>query len=535
MTCSEAIARVVLEANRPMRAVEIADEINQRGLYIRGDGRPLPAYQVSSVAHGSPRFRVVGGMVGLHEIQPTAAAQPPQTVEVSEDASCVLIGCVSRKEPTARQAKDLYRTTLFSRRRAYAEASGKPWLIVSALHGIVDPEQVIEPYDVRLADLAWAERHRLADRVGPDLEARFGPLENVTFEVHAGAEYMHMLTMGLRPYGVQLTNPLRGLRIGEQLAWYGRRPGHSLAHPASVSVMALPDGPPRQPGLAKRITAAFQAGALDLSLRAGAPAAGWSGMPEVLVADRMRTAGASDRDVRLLLTFTAAMDRARDADALWFAAERLFEAEPWTIAPQEVLERSLTDLADTLRRYGVSQRHRSDSAAWRVIAESLADPGTAPAVSTAVIEGRGDARELLQALQAQSPGGTDRFPFLRGPKVGPMWVRMLAHPGGGTIRSIDVLPVAVDVQVRKITEYLAVTDTGGLDLDAARPIIQAAWAGDVSENGAEGPPALDGTAAALDPALWFWAKWGCTRCERAGERLPIAGPCEACRYPTRSS
>ena len=27
------------------------------------------------------------------------------------------------------------------------------------------------------------------------------------------------------------------------------------------------------------------------------------------------------------------------------------------------------------------------------------------------------------------------------------------------------------------------------------------------------------TAAALDPALWFFGKWGCTRCEQAG-RLP---------------
>ena len=26
-------------------------------------------------------------------------------------------------------------------------------------------------------------------------------------------------------------------------------------------------------------------------------------------------------------------------------------------------------------------------------------------------------------------------------------------------------------------------------------------------------------AAALDPALWFYGKWGCTFCERAGRRL----------------
>jgi hypothetical protein len=291
--------------------------------------------------------------------------------------------------------------------------------------------------------------------------------------------------------------------------------------------------PARQPGLARRITVTFQAGKLDLSLRSDAPPAGWAGMPEVVVAERMRGAGASDHDVRLLLTFTAAMDRAREADALWFAAERLFAAEAWAFAPDQVVARSLTELADVLRRYGVSQRHGPDAAAWRVIAESLADREAARPIRVAVLDGRGDARELLEALQSSSPGGTDRFPFLRGPKIGPMWVRMLAHPGGGQVTSLEVLPVAVDVQVRKVTEYLAVTDTGALGLETARPIIQAAWSRDVVENGAEGPGILDGTAAALDPALWFWAKWGCTRCERSSRPLPIGPACQQCRFPAR--
>jgi hypothetical protein len=38
---------------------------------------------------------------------------------------------------------------------------------------------------------------------------------------------------------------------------------------------------------------------------------------------------------------------------------------------------------------------------------------------------------------------------------------------------------------------------------------------------AVGPEPLRGTAAALDPALWFWGKWGCSFCERAKRRVPI--------------
>jgi hypothetical protein len=254
-------------------------------------------------------------------------------------------------------------------------------------------------------------------------------------------------------------------------------------------------------------------------------------MPEVAVADRLRAAGADDVAVRLVLTFTAAMDRARDADRLWFRSADLYESTPWPFDPSAVTARQLTDLTDVLRTFGVSQRHGADAAAWRTIAESMSRRDTAPEAYDAVFEGRGDARELLAALQARTSAGSDRFPFLRGPKIGPMWVRMLAHPGEATLTSLEVVPVAVDVQVRKVTEYLGVTATEGLDLEAARPVIQSAWENDIRQNGAVGPPGLEGTAAALDPALWFYGKWGCTFCERAGRRLPISHACARCRFP----
>ena len=304
------------------------------------------------------------------------------------------------------------------------------------------------------------------------------------------------------------------------------RDTHALGRAAGASptVSALaPRGQARTriPGLAHELTEAFVAGELDLSQRIGAPARpGWAGMPECIVADRMRADGSSDSAVRLLLTFTATMDRARDADKLWFAAEALWHGAPWAFDPSEIVRRGLTELADMLRKHGVSQRHTPDAAAWRVLAESLSSDAIAPAVHRAVLHGEGDAAGLVRELQSTSTGGTARFPFLRGPKVGPMWVRMLAYPGAAAISSLEALPVAVDVQVRKVSEYLGAVDTGGLDLEAARPIIQAAWAEDVRAHGATGPGALTGTAAAVDPALWFWGKWGCTRCEREGKTLP---------------
>ena len=42
------------------------------------------------------------------------------------------------------------------------------------------------------------------------------------------------------------------------------------------------------------------------------------------------------------------------------------------------------------------------------------------------------------------------------------------------------------------------------------------------------PDSTANACAALDPALWFFGKWGCTFCEQAGQKLPIHPVCDGC-------
>jgi hypothetical protein len=253
-------------------------------------------------------------------------------------------------------------------------------------------------------------------------------------------------------------------------------------------------------------------------------------MPEVAAANHLRTEGASDCDVRLFITLTAAMDRARDADRLWNRSERMFVDHPWVFQPQEIATRLFAELADVLRAYGVSQRHGRDVAGWHTIGATLAGPTAAATVHRAIYEGKGDAAELLRARQAKNADGSPLLPFIQGPKIGPMWVRMLVYPGGAQITSLEVLPVAVDVQVRKVTEYLGVTRTYGQDLERVRQLIQDVWTEDARRQGATGPGLLANTAGALDPAIWFFGKWGCTWCEQAGSKIPISEICRECKF-----
>jgi hypothetical protein len=94
------------------------------------------------------------------------------------------------------------------------------------------------------------------------------------------------------------------------------------------------------------------------------------------------------------------MDRARDADVLWGRAEHLFNEAPWAFDPASLVARSLTALSDVLRRFGVSQRHTLDAAAWRTIAEALMSPLPAvDPVRIVIAQAEGTVTDLHSAIR----------------------------------------------------------------------------------------------------------------------------------------
>ena len=135
----------------------------------------------------------------------------------------LLIGCVGAKALSPAPARDLYISTLFRLRRAYADTLGLPWYVLSAKHGVVGPGEIIAPYDTRLSDLSGAHERSWRANVFAPLEAKLGPLAGRTFEFHAGKHYVEVLQPRLQAVGATVFSPLKGLRIGEQLHWYKER------------------------------------------------------------------------------------------------------------------------------------------------------------------------------------------------------------------------------------------------------------------------------------------------------------------------
>ena len=211
--------------------------------------------------------------------------------------------------------------------------------------------------------------------------------------------------------------------------------------------------------LAALISADFYGGGLDLTSRKTLPVrASWDEMPEVAAARRLTAQSVPDDVLRLFLTFIAAMDRARDAASLWRAGVALFKAHPEVFDPDRAAALPFSTLRGLLAEPGVSQRHGKDARAWHRIAESLAT-GTGSRVDKVIRRGIGDAEELLREVRGRRP-----LPMLRGPKVGPMWVRMLAdQPRMRPLPTADAceprprgidMGVTMDPSQRTTCEYL---------------------------------------------------------------------------------
>jgi len=172
--------------------------------------------------------------------QPTIRAQQASQPIAVHDAhpDLVLIGCVKQKLPHPAPAKDLYASALFRKERAYAEASGAPWFVLSAEHGLVDPSTVLEPYDLRLSKTSREYRRGWGDRVADQIAQDCGDIDGLVIEIHAGAAYADAIRDRLTAAGASVREPLRGLTMGQRLAWYGAGTPSAPAERAPVPEVA---------------------------------------------------------------------------------------------------------------------------------------------------------------------------------------------------------------------------------------------------------------------------------------------------------
>lgn len=126
----------------------------------------------------------------------------------------VLAQCTNAKRSEKSVAADLYdESNYFRAQRAYARTADK-WAIQSAKRQLLWPHEEVHPYDTTPDDIDdvdyWA--YAIAD------EVEFAVSSDWTVEILGGAAYADPLTPELETRGFEVTEPLRGLKIGERMA-----------------------------------------------------------------------------------------------------------------------------------------------------------------------------------------------------------------------------------------------------------------------------------------------------------------------------
>lgn len=154
----------------------------------------------------------------------SARVGAPIALPATAHGTVCLVSCVKAKRPTLAAAKELYASNWFCLARRYVESLGCPWYILSAKHGLVAPNTVIDPYEETLNTMSVTERRAWSARVVEALEKQLPNASQIV--VLAGARYRELLMDDLRRRAAIVTVPLEGLRIGEQLRWLSQHGMH---------------------------------------------------------------------------------------------------------------------------------------------------------------------------------------------------------------------------------------------------------------------------------------------------------------------
>jgi len=133
-----------------------------------------------------------------------------------------LVACVAGKRPDPVPAAELYTSTWFTKARSLIEATGAPWFILSAEHGLISPETVIGPYDRTLNKMGAAERRAWSEMVRGQMAAQLPKAEEIV--IFAGKRYREHLMPWLRENFARVSVPMEGLSIGRQLSWMTHAP-----------------------------------------------------------------------------------------------------------------------------------------------------------------------------------------------------------------------------------------------------------------------------------------------------------------------
>ncbi len=254
-------------------------------------------------------------------------------------------------------------------------------------------------------------------------------------------------------------------------------------------------------------------------------------MPEDIVSDGIEK---ESLEHILFITLTVSLDYQRDAGELWKNSRKTF-SDPDTrylYNLQELRNKSLSVIIQDMQKYKLSKKPRQDAKIWNTVGISFLKKWQA------------DPRYFLESCDCSASLALERlkkdthlyhnrntwdFPFLRGDKIGPLWLRMLRDNAGiSSIKNMDQVPIPVDIHVARATLALGVVHGKYVgNLNDLFDSIRKAWFQGVTELQVENRPMI---ALDVDEPLWHLSKYGCTKRDKQTGNCPSKQTCELHDY-----
>ena len=134
--------------------------------------------------------------------------RPALPASAGEGRRVLLLASGGELAATPTTAAELFLSPGFERAKQLASAAGTQWVALSAKHGLLDPADVVGPYDLQLGERSPAYRSAWGEWVVAQLGERV-PLEGTVVEVHGGVDFAQPLRHPLdrRGAGLELALP----------------------------------------------------------------------------------------------------------------------------------------------------------------------------------------------------------------------------------------------------------------------------------------------------------------------------------------
>jgi len=230
------------------------------------------------------------------------------------------------------------------------------------------------------------------------------------------------------------------------------------------------------------------------------------------------------------ITLTVSIDYQRDAPSLWASSRKTFD-DPDTrylFDPKVLHETPFRKIVGDMQKYKLSKKPQKDANIWRTVGVTFYK------------KWEGDPRNFLENCNWDSPLILKRlkidthlyngrlvldYPYLRGPKIGPLWLRMLRdNVGIAPLKNLEKVPIPVDIHVARATLTTGVV-RGSIEvrLDELFEYVRKAWFESVKGVSIKNRPMI---ALDVDEPLWHLSKYGCTKRNEEGY-CPVHTKCEA--------